>query len=1160
MFLLGDRVIYSASDLAAAASCEFGLLRRLDGLTGLLPRTVAEPDPMLDRTSALGFEHERRQLDAFEQRYPGGVLTMERPGRTAQEMADASWATFTALTARTPVLYQATFFDGRFLGFCDFLVAEGSGYAVYDTKLSRHAKVPALLQLAAYAEALRAGGITPSETAHLMLGDGSDSAHSLTEILPVYRQSRDHLQHILDEHHAEGTVVDWFDPRYSGCGQCASCTVEVELHRDLVLVAGMRVSTREKLFDAGITTVDELAASTGTVDGISSRTITNLRAQAELQVRQERSGNPEFEIFDAEALGVIPEPDPGDIFFDFEGDPLWAETGSSAPEGVPRARLPEWGLEYLFGVYTADGDFLPFWAHDRAQERRALIEFLDYVTTRRAAYPNMHVYHYAPYEKTALLRLAGRHGVGEDAVDDLLRDNVLVDLYPVVRSAVRIGARSYSIKKLEPLYMPAARDGDVTDAAASIVEYANWCDLRDQGKTAEAAALLADIAEYNRTDCESTLRLRDWLLDRAADAGVAPRADQQLAPQERAGDSASPLEHALAEYAGLAWDRTPTQQAVALFSGAIGYHRRERKPFWWAHFDRLTQPLDEWADAAEVLKVERAELVHDWMKTAPTQRVLRRQIKLLGHLSNGALSGAKVKLLYADPAPEGLPKQQPNHRATTSVEIVETGYEGPLDMVVVQENLRKGVDAYIDFPIATAPEPPPATKYLEEAIAGVAGEVSTALPQLPRTAVADLLTSSAPRTRSGNGLPAVQGSDYATAVTAALLDLDNSYVAVQGPPGTGKTYTAARVIAELVDVHHWRIGVVGQSHHVVNNLLDTVVGAGVDPARVGKKAPTAHTVVDPSDYSRFVTDAEAGCVIGGTAWDFSNPGRIPPGALDLLVVDEAGQFSLANTIAVSVSARNLLLLGDPAQLPQVSQGTHPEPVDESALGWITDGHPTLPADRGYFLATTWRMHPDLCAPVSALSYEGKLESNSTVTQARSLDALEPGLHIVYLDHHGNSTDSVEEADEIVARVQDLLGRPWSDPQSFEGSRPMEQTDFLVVAAYNAQVAVIVERLAAAGLGDVSVGTVDKFQGRQAPVVLISMAASAIEDVPRGMGFLLSRNRLNVAVSRGQWAAILIRSRALTQYLPSTPTGLSTLGTFMALCENGIQPKAIPSPR
>lgn len=1153
MFLLGDRIIYSASDLAAAATCEFGLLRRLDTLTGLTPQVAADIDPMLERTSALGSAHERQHLERFERRFPGGVLTMDRPGRTAQELADAAWATFTALTAHTPVLYQATFFDGRFLGFCDFLVADGSNYSVYDTKLSRHAKVPALLQLAAYADALRDGGITPSEHVHLLLGDGSDSAHVLAEILPVYRRLRTHLQHILDEHRGEGTVVDWFDPRYTGCGRCEACTVEVEKHRDLILVAGMRASTRERLVAAGITTVEQLAAGPVTVDGVSSRTLANLRSQAVLQIRQEHTGRAEFEMVDADALGTLPEPDAGDIFFDFEGDPLWAEAGSS-----------EWGLEYLFGVYTADGEFTPFWAHDRVQERQALEDFLLYVATRRAEYPNMHIYHYAAYEKTALLRLAGRHGVGEDEVDELLRREVLVDLYPIVRAAIRIGARSYSIKKLEPLYMPESREGEVTDAAASIVEYANWCDLRDQGREAEAAELLADIAHYNRTDCESTLQLRDWLLARAGDAGVRsrrpPQPENEAPTTTTTSDTAGPLELELAEYAAAASERTPDQQAVALISGAIGYHRRERKPFWWAHFDRLTQPLDEWADAADVMKVERAQLVHDWMKTAPRQRVLRRRVNLIGHLTNGVLTGSKVKLMYADPAPEGLPRPHPTHRTTTSCEIVRRGYEGAFDVLEIEETLRAGVAEYHEFPIATAPEPPPSTKHLEDAISGVAARVRDCLPNLQRTAIVDLLRLSAPRTRSGTGLPAVHGVDYASAVAASLIDLDDSYLAVQGPPGTGKTYTAARVIARLVADKHWRIGVVGQSHHVVNNLLDTVVEAGVDPGRVGKKAPTNHRVVDVGDYADFVSGADQGCVIGGTAWDFANSGRIPPGSLDLLVIDEAGQFSLANTIAVSVSARNLLLLGDPAQLPQVSQGTHPEPVDESALGWIAGGHATLPADRGYFLATTWRMHPDLCAPVSVLSYEGKLESNAAVTQRRALTGCAPGLQTVYVDHHGNATDSTEEADEIVARITDLIGRPWTDPASFAGERPMTQHDFLVVAAYNAQVAVVTDRLVAAGLGDVPVGTVDKFQGRQAPVVLISMAASAIEEVPRGMAFLLSRNRLNVAISRGQWAAILIRSRALTRYLPTTPDALVALGRFINLCENGIQPNAQPSPR
>ena len=229
-------------------------------------------------------------------------------------------------------------------------------------------------------------------------------------------------------------------------------------------------------------------------------------------------------------------------------------------------------------------------------------------------------------------------------------------------------------------------------------------------------------------------------------------------------------------------------------------------------------------------------------------------------------------------------------------------------------------------------------------------------------------------------------------------------------------------------------------------------------------------------------------MIGGTAWDFTNEKRIGRGRLDLLVIDEAGQFALANTIAVGVGTRNLLLLGDPQQLPQVSQGTHPEPVDTSALGWLAEGHGTIPADRGYFLEHTWRMHPALCEPVSLLSYEGRLHSHEAATTARDLAGVEPGLHTVLVEHRGNATESVEEADEAVRRIQELLGTEWTNRGT---AAPLDQSGILVVAPYNAQVHLIRARLADAGLDEIMVGTVDKFQGRQAPVVIVSMTASAV---------------------------------------------------------------------
>ena len=250
---------------------------------------------------------------------------------------------------------------------------------------------------------------------------------------------------------------------------------------------------------------------------------------------------------------------------------------------------------------------------------------------------------------------------------------------------------------------------------------------------------------------------------------------------------------------------------------------------------------------------------------------------------------------------------------------------------------------------------------------------------------------------------------------------------MHGPPGTGKTFTSAKVIARLVNEHAWRIGVVAQSHAVVENLLGCVIEAGVPPDRVGKKksAGAPWREVDEKDYAAFIADTE-GCVIGGTAWDFANSGRVPRLALDLLVVEEAGQYSLANTIAVAPSARNLLLLGDPQQLPQVSQGTHPEPVDTSALGWLIDGRHTLPAELGYFLDRSYRMHPTVCAAVSQLSYDGRLQSHGKVTAARSLDGQRPGVRVLTVEHDGNSTESPEEADAILAEVRGLLGTAWTD--------------------------------------------------------------------------------------------------------------------------------------
>lgn len=1155
MFLLDPgTIVYSASDLSAAAGCEWALMRRLDAKLGRIDPIAETADAMLARTAELGDAHELRMLTRL--RETRQVVEIERPALA--EIGSAVRASEAALTGGAEVVFQAAFFDGRFLGYADFIIRSGDGasYEVYDTKLARKAKITALLQLAAYSDQLDRMGIPTGEQVHLLLGDGRTSSHLLRDILPVYRTRRARLERLVDDRLADTGPTEWGDPRYTACGRCDLCDDQVQRHRDVLLVANLRLSQRAKLRAAGVATIEQLAAVAGPVPGLSDATLHTLSEQARLQVTPAGADRPvNWEVINPLALQALPAPDAGDIFFDFEGDPLYQEdAGEAGQAGVV------WGLDYLFGLVEPDDTFRSFWAHSHAEERRALIEFLDYVRERRERHPGMHIYHYAPYERTHLLTLAARHGVGEDAVDGLLRDHVLVDLYPVVRQGLRIGSRSYSLKKLEPLYMGSDEREGVANAADSIAEYVRSRELLANGDPDAAADVLADIARYNAYDCRSTRRLRDWLLERAAENAVpvasvdAPAFDLPVREPDPVYLELADLLAAVAPA-----DRTADQTALALAAAAIDYHRREQKSFWWDHYSRLGSPVDEWADTRDVLIADSVTVQTGWHREG-RQRLDRRLLRISGALAPGSSLkvGQNPFLLYDPPYPPIRPSTEPGartaHDKATIVEVIDES------VFLVEEVLERDAPTHHELPIALTPGTPPPAGSQVGAISEWGRAVLDAWPEPLPDAAFDLLRRRPPRLRAGTGdapggtaepgLARPRDGDVQPAILDSLLRLDRSYLAVQGPPGTGKTYVGSRVIADLVVNHGWTIGVVAQSHAAVENMLRAVLTAGatagLDPDRVGKKArtgeenkPVPWQLLDTKTFGAF-TGRPGGWVVGGTAWDFSNADRLPRGSLDLLVVDEAGQFSLASTIAAAVSAQRLLLLGDPQQLPQVSQGTHPEPVDESALGWLSEGHRVLPAGFGYFLATSWRMHPAVCAPVSALSYEGKLLSHPS---DRALAGVTPGLHPLPVAHSGNATASVEEVEVVVGLVAGLLGRPWT---SAGVTAPLGQDDVIVVAPYNAQVELLRGRLKAAGFGLVPVGTVDKFQGREAAVAIVSLAASAAEDVPRGLEFLLLANRLNVAVSRAQWAAWLVYSPALTESLPTSVEVLTQLSAFITL--------------
>jgi hypothetical protein len=415
----------------------------------------------------------------------------------------------------------------------------------------------------------------------------------------------------------------------------------------------------------------------------------------------------------------------------------------------------------------------------------------------------------------------------------------------------------------------------------------------------------------------------------------------------------------------------------------------------------------------------------------------------------------------------------------------------------------------------------------DEAVADLARLVVDALPELPRHPGVDLLRRTPPRLRMGAALPA-PGEDLVAAVIAAVEELDGSALAVQGPPGAGKTYLAGKLIARLVRAGR-TVAVTSTSHKAVENVLSAAKKSAPDLpcAKRAKKTPDpAAPWEQPKSNPALVKWREEhtdGHLVGGTAWTFANA-AIREEPFDLLIIDEAGQFALADALAVSMCARNVLLLGDPQQLPQVVQGTHPAGAEASALGHVIGGADIMPASLGYFLDETRRMHPAVCEPVSNLSYAGRLHAHPSAA-GRGLDGIAAGLYLAEVDHHGNTTRSAEEAAAVTAIVAGLHGRPWTDHGT---TRPLGDADIVVVAPYNLQARTVTRALDEAGFPGVRVGTVDRFQGQEAPVVITTMTSSSAIDLPRGLDFLLSRNRLNVALSRAQALAILVCSPRLVE--------------------------------
>jgi uncharacterized protein len=824
------------------------------------------------------------------------------------------------------------------------------------------------------------------------------------------------------------------------------------------------------------------------VPRLARDTLAKLRAQAALQLEERVTEEQRYELLPyvpERGFGLLPPPDDGDLVFDIEGDPY----------------IGDKGLEYLFGVGWREHDggfgYRAFWAHDRDEERRSFEELIDFFVAWRAEHPDSHIYHYAAYEEQALKTLAMYHATREDEVDDLLRAGALVDLYRVVRQGVRISKPSYSLKQVEHFY-PFERDATVKEAGGSIVAYERWIINQEQ-------SALAEIEAYNREDCASTLGLRDWLLelrDELVAGGVPvewwPPPEEPEEQRERMDDETRALRERL---------QTTGDPANALLGELLLYHRREAKPAWWWYFERLKMTDEE-------LRDEDGEAIGDLQRDGPPVKVKQSQLVPM------RFDEQQQKLAAGDNVVDP--------RGQRSVKITQLdAEEGTL-------TLKLGIKTWQgEVPRSLIPGGPYFTNEQRAALRRIAGSVLDGRDAFP--AALALLRRELPRiTGVPHGATLMSHYDVEHAVRLATA-LDRSVLPIQGPPGTGKTHSGARVAVELIRQGR-RVGVAAPSHKAIHNLLHEIErlaheqGVRFQGLKSGKDENAFVSrlsdggMIETTDSQSCDDAADDILLVAGTSWLFSREGM--QGSVDTLLIDEAGQVSLADALVMATSARNVVLLGDPQQLPQVSQGGHPEETKVSALEHILGEQRTMPHDRGLFIDRSRRMHPDVCRFVSEISYAGELESLPECANQRVIsDGLSgAGLRAFLTRHAGNRRDSPEEAEVIADQVARLTGGTMITAAGDE--QPIERAGVMVVTPYNAQARRIRKLLDERGHNWVDVGTVDKFQGREAAVVFFSMATSSGEDVPRNVEFLLSRNRLNVAISRARCLAVLVASPEL----------------------------------
>ena len=1071
------------------------------------------PDPLYSLIIEMGNQHEKNMINKIEKTKSVIKIKTDRSNRKA-----SIEQTLSAMKEGAENIYQAAIQKDIIFGYADLIVkTKGESllgdhyYIPYDFKLSRNPKPTALIQLCCYCDILHSlqGVLPPSFI--VVTKDGSSHSFKTDDFFYFYqflkKQFLLYHSHLSTEHIPIPSKTaehrDW------------STFARKRLHtlNDISLIAGIRSVHIELLRKKGINTLSEFIQKKDiNIKGIPKTTLQILIDQARIQRDSIGQTQPKFKLLphtgERRGLELLPKEDSADIFFDMEGYPL----------------LGKEGLEYLYGNATEESSkYICFWAANEQEEANTFKKWLDWVYERWQQNPGMHVYHYGHYEVSTLKRLMGKYGIGEQKIDDMLRNSVFIDLHRIVTQSLRIGVYSYSIKEVEKLYAQK-RATDIQYGGHAAYLFSQFLNANDE---VAKSPFLKEIKTYNQEDCFSLQKLCQflWNLQKKYNIPFIPLQEEE--PEKHKPKN---IKKECQEKAQELLKRVPLQKRNLhvsqveqelyisnILAHLLEFHIREDKPGWWDYFLRLDMKEEEMLEdrntiaSCSLVSFSYGEYKVKFEKDQEISFDIGNTVSILENNIWEIYTILDLDLLNGFL----LLKPKKNHNNIPS--------DKKFTLISEKNDFyKKNIFSSL---LKTAYHFSPQLRYF-----GL------------KKCIHDLLLKKSPDLSDSEEIGTSNNDQLLEKVSTLILNLKNSVFCIQGPPGCGKTYTAAHIILNLIKEKK-RIGITANSHKAILNILKTIN----DQKKISFKCQKVIDSRNQTEEKLFLKDIPVELkssgevnpkaqLVGGTTFFFSRPNQ--ESAYDYLFVDEASQVSLANIVAAGRATKNIILIGDQNQLDQPIQSSHPGESGLSALTYYTDGNTTISKDKGIFLPVSYRMHPSICDFISRRFYNGKLKSHPTTTHQKiifpnsfkkeslssenqKLSLPESGLFFIPAEHSGNAHSSIEEAKVISHIYKKLLETQWVDQN--QETKPITTKDILIVSPYNFQVACLKKELKRE---EARIGTVDKFQGQEAPVCILSLASSTIHSAPRGISFLFNKNRLNVALSRARCLSIIVGSENL----------------------------------